>query len=404
MRIKRNNIIGAFVCGLLAMAGLTACNEYSLEDLHNGTLDKRSYLTLTFVTSGEGTPTRSATGDPDGYEAGIEYENDIDFNGGDYKIYFFTYESGDEKGGTLIAEFEPTDITPAVGADVTSYTLTGDVPDALSDVSDFRVVVLANWESYPSVTPGITTIDDLCEGTGTTYSASSKFTIDENNLIPFYGVQEYTDITFAAGTTTTLSTPVSLLRAVAKVEVILESTDITFSDVNINNYNSTGYCAPAGVYTADGYNTDYGIQPSDDEWPNVFVKELHLVNNSNDTGTKTQNFTKVTDATQETWRIYLPEYSNMSTDYSYITVTIDGEEYKIYFAEYTDGKTTAYSEEEETDMPDRYNIKRNNLYRFYVSKLVDEEEVSIIIRVWAEKWEELFDNTYVFGDDEDENP
>ncbi len=407
MRIKRTNIIGTLVCGLLAMAGLTACSEYSLEDLQNGTFDNKSQIVLTFVTPNDGTSTRadglgtrSATGDPDGYEAGIEYENTVNIDAGDYKMYFFSYNSATKDAGTLLAEFKPDKITSASTGNETTYTVTGEVPSELLSESDFRVVMLANYGGwYPSVTAGTTTIDDLCEGENTTFSASTKFTIDESHLIPFYGVQEYSGVTFLINDTTKLETPISLLRAVAKVEVILnaEGSDIeAFDNVSIVNYNSQGYCAPANVYVAADYNTDYGIQPSDNDWPNVFVKDLHLVNNTNDRGSKTQAFTQITDATQDTWRIYLPEYDNSGNNYSYITVTIGDTPYDIYFAEYTNGVT------DNSVVSNRYNIKRNNLYRFYVTISVEEKILTITIRVWTEKWEELFDNTYEFGVGEDD--
>ncbi len=399
MRIKRINILGALVCGLLA-TGLAACSDSPVETLSDGTLDDKSHIVLTFVTPNDnastrsdGTGTRSADGDPDGYEAGIGYEDYINISGSDYKIYFFTYDSGDEKGGTLIAEFKPTDVKEVDGNSYTTYTVTGDVPNELLSVTDFSVVMLANYGLwYPSVTVGSTTIDDLCEGTNTTFNAFNKFVIEADNLIPFYGVQEYSSVSFTTGETTSLKTPVSLLRAVAKVEVIVTSdSDVnTFDAVEIVNYNSTGYCAPTGVYTADDYNADYGIQPEDDEWPNVFVNGLHIVGGANDTDSKTQAFTQITDANQDTWRIYLPEYDNSGDDYCYITVTIDGEEYNIYFAEYTDGTT------DNTDTSKRLNLKRNNLYRFYVTVTTEEA----VIRVVVNDWKYLFDNTYTFGETE----
>ncbi len=394
MRIKRNNILKALACGLL-LVGLAACSESPIETLSNGAFNGKPQIVLTFVTPNDnastradGMGTRSAEGDPDGYEAGIEYENTVNIDAEDYKIYFFTYSSGDEKGGTLIAEFTPESITSSSTSTTTRYHMTGDVPDALMEVNDFRIVMLANWGSYPSVTAGTTTIDDLCEGDNTTFNASNKFTLSASNLIPFYGVQEYTNVRFSLGTTTNLAKPISLLRAVAKVEVILtaDSDYDEFDAVSIVNYNSTGYCAPAGVYTADDYDTSASKSPGTSDWPDEWVANLHLVNNANDTGSKTQAFTKVSGATQDTWRIYVPEYDNMDTDYSYISVTIDGETYEVYFADYNDGSTN------NTDTSNRLNLKRNNLYRYYVT-LKNRE-----LRVFVETWENVFDNEWKFGE------
>ncbi len=424
------------------MAGLTACNDSSLEDLQNGTFDSKSYLTLTFVTPSEGTPTRAATDmatrasnyEDDGYEEGIEYESAIDFDNDDYKIYFFTYSSGDTKGGTLIAEFEPDEITSSEGTattatEVTKYTLTGSVPDALENYGSFRVVVLANWGTYPEVTAGTTTMDDLCEAnsdpsTVSTYAAM----VDEDgnatmtsatNLIPFFGVQEYTGVSFSTGTTTTLNTPISLLRAVAKVEIIITAEgsvqELNDNGATIVNYNSRGYCAPWQVYTADDYDTSASKNPNTENWGEEWVTDLHLVSkdasgngiNDGDNGDPSNPKTIIMYKVQEymgadpdtgeplatpqleTWRAYVPEYNNMGEDYSYMTVAYNGdtETHNIYFADYdaTTGLTTAYGEGEEESMPDRLNIKRNNLYRFYVTISPFTLKVYIDILPWVER-------------------
>ncbi len=429
------------------MAGLTACSDSSLEDLQNGTFDKKSYLTLTFVTPSEGTPTRAATDmatrasdyEEDGYEDGIEYESTIDFEGGDYKIYFFTYNSLTKDAGTLIAEFEPEEITSSegtqtTGTEVTWYTLRGSVPDALAEVSSFRVVVLANWGTYPSVEAGVTTIDDLCEAntespnsTVSTYDAMVDNGVatmtSEENLIPFFGVQEYTGVSFGAGTTVTLSTPVSLLRAVAKVEIIVTADSYVheLNTASIVNYNSTGYCAPWQVYTAADYDTSASNNPTSGNWDKEWVDGLHLVSkdangngindtdNGNPNSPKTILMYKVQDYMDtdpdtgepldtpqlETWRAYVPEYNNMSTDYSYMTVNCDavGEnevvDYTIYFADYDaqTGQTTAYSDATD-EASYRLNIKRNNLYRFYVTVSPFTFRVTINILPWVERWDD----------------
>ncbi len=387
MKIGKGYIRKMLAVGILPTLFLTGCMGDEDDSTQTDRLDGKAHLVLTFVTPSDGTSTRSAAEDPDGYETGIGYENTVDINGGDYRMYFFTYSSGDEKGGTLIAEFKPDEITSVSSSSTTTYTVKGDVPNELMDVGDFRVVMLANWGMwYPSVTAGTTTIDDLCEGEYTTFNAFKKFVIDEYNLIPFYGVQEYSNVLFTIGKSTTLTTPVSLLRAVAKVEVILTAASEVdeFSGVSIVNYNSQGYNAPAGVYTAADYDTEMKNNPSSDNWPDEWVKDLHLVGGANDLGSKTQTFTQIIGADQDTWRIYLPEYNNMGTDYSYISVTIGGEEYNIYFAEYNDDGTT--------DNTDRYNIKRNNLYRFYVT-------YEDYFRVYVNKWDEIYENDFNFDSD-----
>ncbi len=423
MKIGQRYIRKMLVAGIFPVLLLTGCMGDEGDCTQTNRLNGKSYLALTFVTPNDGTATRAAgsttsatraaANDPDGYEEGIGYEDYINLAGGDYKIYFFSYNPNDandtneQKGGTLTAEFKPESTTSTSDGTTTTYTITGSVPEALLTETDFRVVMLANWGWwYPGVTEGETTIDDLCEGTNTTFNAFKKFVIDADNLIPFYGVQEYTNVTFTSGTTTTLGTPISLLRAVAKVEVILtpdESVDDDgnansnineFSNVSIVNYNNQGYCAPWGVYTAADYDTEMNNNPSSGNWDKEWVDGLHLVGGTNDTGSKSQDFTNIsrhsynidgTTGTYDTWRIYLPEYNNMGDDYCYIQVYVDGDPFTIYFADYTDGIIA------NTETSNRYNLKRNNLYRFYVTVEYG------YLRVHVNKWENTYDNEFTFG-------
>ncbi len=414
MKIGQRYIRKMLVAGILPALLLTGCMGDEGDCTQTDRLDGKSYLALTFVTPNDGTATRAAgsttsttraaENDPDGYEAGIGYEDYINISGGDYKIYFFSYEEGDTNGGTLIAEFTPDEVTSSSTSSATIYTIMGSVPAELRNVSSFRVVMLANWGNYPDTTAGTTTIDDLCEGINTTFDAFKKFVIDADNLIPFYGVQEYSNISFTSGTTTTLGTPISLLRAVAKVEVILTSSvdddgnpnsNINeFSNVSIVNYNSQGYCAPWRVYTAADYDTEMKNNPSSGNWDKEWVDGLHLVGDTNDSGTKSQDFTHISGGTTETydtWRIYLPEYNNMGDDYCYIQVYVDEDPYRIYFANYTnDGTTTAYDADGNAD--DRCDVFRNNLYRFYVTLT----EGGLVVTV--DTWEDVFDNEWSFGE------
>ncbi len=355
--------------------------------------------------------TRSMTSTSKTYEVGSQWENYIDIAGGDYKIYFFTYNpqntSDALSNNILIAEFTPREMTAAEGTTYTQYTLTGDVGDDIVAYSDFKVVVLANWGTYPTVTAGSTTIDDLVEGTNTTFSAEAFLSgVDSSHLIPFYGVREYSGVEWKDGWIIALEGDITLLRALAKVEVILEPSeddqaDISFSDVSIVNYNALGYCAPADVYLKSDYDHD-GV------WENDFVDGLHLVNNTNDPDEKAFTFRKTQDkeidettgeVTQyETWVAYVPEYDNMGEGYSYISLLTniqlqldDDEPYKIYFGNYTDGSTTAYGDAEDTDKSDRYNIYRNHLYRYRVTP----GEYELLVSV--NDWEAAFDNEWTFG-------
>ncbi len=316
---------------------------------------------------------------PDGYENGNIYENTIDIARGDYRVYFY------DSDNTFITNLEETTITSTDTDLNTTYTITGEVALELKNYSSFKVVMLANWGTYTEPTAN-STIDDLCNAEAATFNANTYFANSETTYIPFYGVHEYTDVTLATdGTMNYLQGTLTLLRALAKVEVILTnaSDDVYFDDVSIVHYNSQGYCAPGGVYS----QKDYG-QPT--TWATDYVSTLHLLNGVNDSEnsssmtTRTVDFNEDTDATYQTWTIYLPEYDNSGTDYSYILIkTQDGEEHTVYFAQYVDGVTDAY--DDNGDESARWNIRRNNLYRFYVTFNQREDNITVTVTKWNEK-------------------
>ncbi len=351
--------------------------------------------------------TRAATSTSETYEEGTEWENYIDMTSGDYCLYFFTSDKDDEstEKNTLIAEFLPTDILSLDGAYATYY-VSGEVDEAITAYSDFKVVVLANWGgNYPETTAGVTTIDELVEGQYTTYSAfvdqyDTALMPSSSLHIPFFGIHEYTDVTWTAGRKTNLDGDITLLRALAKVEIVFVNDDVedesSFSDVTIHRYNATGYCAPAGVYVQADYDHNY-------VWDDDFTDEIHLLNGANDTEEKTISFVKTQErvvdeasgaVTQyEVWTAYVPEYDNTTNagetgdDYSYMSLYYGAAEYNVYFANYTEGKTTAYDEDGNTN--DRYDIYRNYLYRYNVSVNSLYLYVTIDVLPWVERLDNI---------------
>ncbi len=301
-------------------------------------------------------------------EEGSTWENYIDMHGNDYRIYFFNSDNTDNAGNnTLIAELEPTSVySNTSGANYVTYTVRGELDGSFTEIEDFKVVVAANWGTYPETTPNTTTMQTLCEAG--TYSALVDIEEGTTNgtaalpssskHIPFYGVQDYTGVTWELGHTTSLTNGITMVRAMAKVEVVVQDDERTLSGVTLNRYNAMGYCAPL-AYT----NTS------------TATYALHLMNGENDSDEKTLAFVKTQDreedsngtvAQYETWTAYVPEYDNSGTDFSTITVTLssgsDAETTTIYFGQYTNGTCTAY--EEGGNTTDRFNIERNYCYRF----------------------------------------
>lgn len=317
-------------------------------------------------------PTRAAE-DPR-YEDGATEENYIDIAGGNYRIYFF------DEQDKFIARFEPSGFISTEGSDYCQYSVLGKAPDALVKYSDFKMVVLANWPHYPedldkesnenlSLKKGETTIADICNADWAQYScltdgkanptaiALNPFAEDPSarKLMPFYGVHEYSDVTFKPGIATILDEPVTLLRAMAKVEVILETDDyfdLSFSSLKINRYNTKGFCAPKDVFKQSDY--DHNGSYNDD-----YVRTPHLTNNGeNDGDEKELALLKVEtgDDTERKWVAYLTEYDN-SEDVLKIELPIEDTSYYIRFVEYEEGKPKDGTQ---------INIERNNIYRFRV--------------------------------------
>ena len=303
---------------------------------------------------------------PSGFEAGSKYENYINVNS--YRIYFF------DTNNNYIARFIPSKTVMAEATEYTLYSVEGEVPEdvlrrASNNTMDFKIVVLANWENYEKPEAG-STLETICNADWAQFKILKSFELDEDNLIPFYGVNEYEDVPVQYGGTITLKESIPLLRAMAKVEVVLNTEEMSFSDVTLHGYNSKGYCAPRN-----------GAYPQ-------YWHILHLIGGQNEEGSinKTIRFLPTqSDNKKETWIAYVPEYDNSDEDnaaYIELHSDIQTEAFVIRFADdKTDVTSTSF-----------FNITRNHLYRYNVKiKLVDgriEAEVS--------DWEEEYQNDFNF--------
>jgi len=335
----------------------------------------------------------------DGYQDGDMFENYIDIPGGNYRVYFFGEDN------VLLDKFDPIGFNAVTGTDYSKYEIYGRTPQSVRSLSKFKVMVLANWPVYPAVEAGKTTIDNILDSDFAKYDCltNQELSIDEGRLIPMYGIREYTGITFTAGERTDLDSPVTMLRAMAKVEVILDvDQDIEFADVTLNGYNERGYCAPQRVYSQNDYGQGY-------DWEHDYLHRLHLVGGVNDDGADSRQLplrrvNKKTADKKETWVAYIPEYRNVkvnadgtadaagaaAADEAYIDLrldfqTPDEKPFRIYFAEYPADGTVA-----DAAALKRNDIERNNIYRF----TVNYGNGSLIIK--AKKWENTYDNKFVY--------
>lgn len=314
-----------------------------------------------------------------GFEAGSKYENYINFNDeNSYRIYFFSTDDH------YITRFIPTKTVMTEATEYTLYSVEGEVPEdvlrrASNNAMDFKIVVLANWENYEEPEAG-SALETICNADWAQFEILKSFELGEENLIPFYGVNEYEDVPVQYGGTITLKESIPLLRAMAKVEVILDKEDeldteeVSFSDVTLHGYNSKGYCAPAG-----------GAYP-----PNGHI-DLHLIGDKNDDNAieNTISFLRTqSDNKKETWTAYVPEYDNTSDEdnAAYIELRFDiqtetdEKDFVIYFAD------------DQTDIENTsFDITRNHLYRFNVT--IDPKGN---LAVEVNDWEKVFNNDFIF--------
>lgn len=321
------------------------------------------------------------------YEAGVDFENYIDLSARGLRIYIFDAQD------RFVTRLVPLgDITTDNSGGKERYTVSGVLPDDFPITSSFKVAVLANWPVYTDdLIAGVSTIDDLCNAGWAMFDRLTDFSLSADNNIPFFGIHEYTYVTLKPGETTLLQGDVSLLRAMAKVEVVLDNEAVTFSDVVLRGVNSRGYCAPAGVYSQNDYDHN-------GQWSQDYVKTLHLLDDTNDAGQGTEVIPlhckhRRNGSQKETWVCYVPEYRNTdnangTANYrSHLELLFDyqGETdvpSNVYFVDYKDGKPVEGSD---------FDIHRNNCYRFTVSL----GKSGLIIQV--KKWENTYDNGFIFN-------
>lgn len=357
----------AFVC--------FACTDEMEADGNSKERSVKLQLQLSLPMDASARTTRMKSG----FEAGSKYENYINFNDeNSYRIYFFSTDDN------YIARFIPSKTVMAEATEYTLYSVEGEVPDdvlqrAPNNVMDFKIVVLANWENYEEPKAG-STLETICNADWAQFEILNSFELGEKNLIPFYGVNEYEDVPVQYGGTITLEESIPLLRAMAKVEVVLNNEDelnteeVSFSDVTLHGYNSKGYCAPTGgTYPQNGHIG------------------LHLVGNRNEENSinKIVSFLPTqSDNKKETWIAYVPEYDNTSNggNAAYIELRFDiqtetdKKDFVIHFADHqTDIENTSF------------DITRNHLYRFNVT--IDPKGN---LAVEVNDWENVFNNDFIF--------
>lgn len=375
------------------------------------------------VSIGISAPTRSATGGTGTFEPGADLENYIDIANNDFRIYFF------DSDNKYVATFHPSrkaefsnTATSVNGVDTYYYTFEGKVPPGVG--TKFKLVTLANWGKYPEentdasyqLTNGETTLADLvthAEAQFTHLASPGEdgewLSKEQHRLIPFYGVRYYdlstfddlknhiengrlTGNVFVDLESDALALP--LIRAMAKVEVILTNKSTSFSGVKMTKVNEKGFNSP--YKSGDDWKFDYTDYFHEYEWDKDFVRGVHLVGGNNAPATADNGsleFKKVQDHSDtgfEKWVAYVPEYKNIGVgeEFTAISLTLANpgtgdwgtHTNTIYFA--PDG-SLANNTDGAAGTTKRYDIERNNIYRFTITEMNAKMECQLDVRPYA---------------------
>lgn len=349
---------------------LVACNG-DMSVPPSGNENGAGMLSISFRVAAPIPISRAANTDNlSGYEDGSQLESTIDFASKNFRIYFF------DTNHQYITEWQhPGEMHVLAGEYYWRYTFTGTVPKDLKLHNSFSVMVLANWPDYPdfhSISLAGKHIDDIVTADWARFEAFDNFELNiaARRLIPFYGLASFENITFTEGETCDLG-DINLLRAMAKIEVILDGfpEDVSVQGApTIHGINPGGFCAPLGpIGSGNNWHTDY-------------VEDIHLPFGTSNHPEAMNNTAAMLAAGPNKWIAYLPEFRNVGTDekYSRIELKIShlDEPFVLNFARYDNNGRP-------DNVNGRYDIRRNDLYRFNVIGDLHEILFKLTVEEWA---------------------
>lgn len=294
----RNKRVYQYLLPLSLVFITASCTEES-EGLPHASGEEQT-LRLGFSVASD-TDDSSPTAENEKNGVGLENKLDINPDGtGNYKILLFDTDN------KFMSEFKPKNTIVTESDGYTNYNFSGTFPEYAIANTAFKIVVLANWPTYPT---NFSTLEDLCDNESSQFNLFSSFELSDGtggkdkNLIPFYGVRSFSEYETPAtdGVVNLTGKPISLLRAVAKVQIDVVSEErYTISTPVINNYNTKGFCAPDCEYNEG--DSDYPVHPVEDVATSGNLEMMKLPD-FEDGGKKF-----------ESWVAYIPEYRNLPTE------------------------------------------------------------------------------------------
>lgn len=308
------------------------------------------------------------------YEPGTPIENYIDIEGKDFDVLLFN------SADLFVGKLTDVLITPVSVEGIEAYKryyVSGLIPAAVPSTlgGQLKVMMLANWgiDNYPNPADGTSLTDVVANAAGTVFEHPYGTPLSIDNLIPMFGVTNLlTGLEFEPGWSTDLGT-LHLLRAYAQVRLRAAENSLGIVSAAITRANSHGYRAPLGVsaqnqYVHGNYPEDYWHTPS---IPAVANVKTNL---------------PLTEETDGTWRIYIPEFVNIDSKgsaldtRSQIEVQFEGDDivHRIEFMYYDNPPEFAGPDVKKGDY---FDILRNNIYSYTLNRPAGETEMKVEVDV-----------------------
>lgn len=300
--------------------------------------------------------TRTTWGDDYDSQPGTGYENRID----QLQVVLYSTDSNNA-AYPLHNLWQETSSTQEGGQDTYTFVGSIDTNDAGSPrPGKYKIMVFANCT-------------DLTNNETNLGNLAYTYTYNNSPAIPMWGVTTAT-LTLRPGERQTLTEGIDLLRAVAKVEVQLQDNDDTqgfsLTGVTISKANQQGYCLPLDY---DKVATTAALNREEE----TGITTFHPYPNS-----ATTTDLAFTNDGNNTYTLYLPEYDNGTGNTpATLSVTVADEDnqtetYTLEFKNYTNGQPTG----------EAYNIVRNHLYRYTITK-IDNGQLTVQHQVMP--WEKV---------------
>lgn len=363
MKFRFAHILLAFAIGLL----IAGCNIYSDSDGAGCGMAGSEGMSVNFTISA-GSPAgygTRASYDAPSLENGTEWESHIDISGGDYLFYLF------DANGVFREILNVKEISSSGNGNFLVKA------QSREDYRNFTIVALTNWRgkiwnqvnsgnSYPVLTKGISTIDEIWNGTTglRVYDAmSSTFIPSAVSLIPMYGARTYTLNESAFNSEEVSLGSIYLIRALAKIDVyVAAGSGISLNSVQLNCYSNCFHCAPVGMTAMD------------DEWDQTTDDAMNMNLLQESFSPSSLDFIEIED---NLYRLYVPEYPNRREDVvpSTISVSMTKGSSQVGGTISFEGLQTVSSTEKTT-----LNILRNNYYKFVITKIT-EYETKVVVDV-----------------------